>query len=31
MEVISLCGASLAAPTIVTPEFLEFYKLGRAF
>ena len=28
--VISLGGAPLAAPTVVTPECLEFYKLGRA-
>ena len=28
--VISLCGAPLTAPTIVTPEFREFFRLGRA-
>ena len=28
--VVSLGGASLAAPTLVTPEFREFHRLGRS-
>ena len=28
--VISLCGASLRAPSLVAPEFKEFFRLGRA-
>ena len=27
--VISLCGAPLSAPSLVTPEFKEYFKLGR--
>ena len=28
--VVSLCGSSLFAPSLVTPEFREFFRLGRA-
>ena len=28
--VMSLCGSSLSAPSLVTPEFREFFRLGRA-
>ena len=28
--VVSLCGASLSAPSLVTPEFRKFFRLGGA-
>ena len=28
--VISLCGAPLSAPSLVTPEFKEYFRLGWA-
>ena len=30
MGVVSLCGASISAPSLVTPEFRKFFRLGRA-